>query len=204
MTQTPLKPALGLNLTPMQVPEAVPSLATRGGMAGLVAEEGGHHRPQESHLQQESRQQGTYLLLEPGHRSELVVHLTNSGDRPLQLSVQVEGDCPTAWYSLALEFSTIVPRQRAVMEVWFEVPANFFERPEPLLPPDHLQLDYTVQLRVTGHEVLPEEGLRGGQVQTVAQFSLAVRTPAFISTSFLPLSGDGFCRSFPQHFRASL
>lgn len=175
MTQTTLQPALGLNLTPMRVPEAVPVPATVGidghrtkGIVDVTSERVGEGA------------RSTDLLVRPGEPSELVVHLTNSGDRPLNVEILVEGDCPPQWYSLALESSQVQPRQRVALVAIFSVPLDFFEHQAPLHQGGRQRLDYRVHLRVPAYELGS-----GRQVQEFATVNLAIRPPS-LYLNFLP------------------
>ena len=157
----------------MRVPEAIPvpaAVGTAGHRAGAGIVD----------ITADRSRSGTDLLLRPGERSELVVHLTNSGDRPLDIDIRVEGDCPPHWYSLALESSQVLPRQRVTLAVFFSVPSNFFERQGRLPHGGRLRLDYRAHLRV-----FASERESGRQVQEFATVNLAVRPPS-LYLDFLP------------------
>ncbi|MEM8715157.1 MAG: phage tail protein [Cyanobacteria bacterium P01_A01_bin.3] len=179
MTQATLQPALGLNLTPMRVPEAVPVPASVQVPTAMGAD-GRRTGKGIVDVTSERIRSGTDLLVRPGEPSELVVHLTNSGDRPLEVEIHVEGDCPPQWYSLALESSQVQPRQRVALVVMFSVPSDFFEHQEPLPHGGRLRLDYRAHLRVFANELGS-----GRQVQEFATVNVAVRPPS-LYLDFLP------------------
>ena len=168
MTQAQLQRSLGLYLTPMQVPEAAPDLAAidpeRVGILEGSSERVG----------------GTTLLVRPGQRGELVINLSNSGDRPLQVFLQVEGDFPAAWYSLTLETAELDSRQGTTAVMFFDVPANFFERYDILPAAGPQRLDYRLHLRA-----IALEGTSGRQLQETAILTVSVRPPS-LYLNFVP------------------
>ncbi|MGK7911803.1 MAG: phage tail protein [Synechococcus sp.] len=184
MTQTTLQPALGLNLTPMRVPEAVPVPASVRGSTAMGADGrragGGIVDVTAKGTRGDREQCATDLLVRPGELSELVVHLTNSGDLPLDVDIQVEGDCPPQWYSLTLESSQVQPRQRVALVLFVSIPDDFFECQDHLPHGERLQLDYRAHVRV-----LATERDSGRQVQVAATARLAVRPPS-LYLDFLP------------------
>lgn len=123
MVQTRSSPAVSLLLTPMRIPEAVPS-------AGF------------SFVNQENIYEttGTSLLLHPGEPSELIVQIKNLTQRNLQLELVVEGDFPSEWCWVGTEGREILPGTQMDAVLYFQVPATFFENQEAITPDKQEQL----------------------------------------------------------------
>jgi hypothetical protein len=79
------RPAIRIQLTPMQIPEAVP-----GAGLAFAGPEG-------------MNQAGHSLLLHPGQPSEMIVQIQNLEQRPLQISLKVEGEFPSQWCQIGTD-----------------------------------------------------------------------------------------------------
>jgi phage tail-like protein len=122
MIQIRSTPAISLQLTPMRIPEALPS-------AGFAF------------ANQENINEivGTNLLLHPGEPSELIVQIKNLTQRNLQIDLMVEG-FPPEWYQVGTEGREIQPGTQMDAVVYFQVPATYFEKQEAITPDKQEQL----------------------------------------------------------------
>ncbi|MBD2343788.1 phage tail protein [Anabaena subtropica] len=127
MVQSRSTPAVKIDLTPMQIPEAVPE----AGLAAFTMAEGVNVT-------------GHSLLLHPGQPSEMVVQIKNLQQRPLRLNLRVEGDFPAEWYRIGTEGNEIAPGEQMQAVVYFQIPVTFFEDQQAIAPgkKDKLTLNY--------------------------------------------------------------
>ncbi|WP_251959486.1 hypothetical protein [Nostoc commune] len=116
MVQSRSSPAVSIQLTPMQIPEALPV----AGLAFANAEN--------------IDVAGRSLLLHPGHPSEMIVQVQNLEQRPLRVSLSVEGNFPTEWCQIGTEGSEIPPRGQMDAVLYFSIPDTFFEDQEAISP----------------------------------------------------------------------
>lgn len=163
MTQALSGKPLRLQLTPMQLPEAI----APAGLALYAANDA-------------IAELDLNLLLRPGEPSEMLVQIENTGNRLLQIGLQVEGNFPTQWCSIGMEGHDLVPRQRMDAVLRFQVPDNFFEDQQALHPDESLNLEYQGRLYVYSTEVETQQQ----QVET-AVFNLYVRSSS-LYLNFLP------------------
>jgi phage tail-like protein len=168
MTQSQSRQTIGLQLTPMQVPEALPD-ALEGGAAfwgDARGENVGRSSPN--------------LLIHPGEPGEMVVQIKNLGSHLLQIDLQVDGDFPSSWCRIGREGSEILPGQQMEAVLYFQVPSDFFENAQSIQSGESLRLNYggslTVQLRQPG---------AGWQQIEPARFNLYVRSHS-LYLDFLP------------------
>lgn len=169
MTQTlSAIPPLRLQLTPMQLPETIP---TEGRVRGLETLD---------------TPAGLHLLLHPGEPSEMVMQLQNLGARSLRLRVRVEGNFPAEWCQIGgMESQELSPGQQLDAVLYFQLPGDFFEQQQALQPGQSLQLDYTCRLLVY-YTVLEEAGGRSSEIAPLlSTFRLHVR-PHSLYLNFLP------------------
>lgn len=126
MVQSRSSPTINIELTPMQIPEAVPK-------AGL--------QPTEP---ESINSLSSGLLLNPGQASEMIVRIQNLESRPQQLNLQVEGDFPTQWCQIGTEGNEIPARGQMDAVVYFRIPKTFFEDQQAIIPTqqDKLKLDF--------------------------------------------------------------
>ncbi len=126
MVQSRSSPNIHIELTPMQIPEAVPR-------AGLQSQES-----------DAIDLLNTSLLLNPGKASEMIVRVQNLEERPQQLNLKLEGDFPRQWYQIGTEGNEIPPRGTMDAVFRFQIPKNFFENQQAIIPSqkDRLQLDF--------------------------------------------------------------
>lgn len=167
MTQSQSPPAISLQLTPMQMPEALPDyLGTQqAALAGIGAIAVAPSRS---------------LLLRPGEASEIVVQIHNLDKRSLQLRLQVEGDFPKDWCQVHTEGAEVRPSQQMEAVLRFQVPSHFFEAPDALGPQERLTLNYRGQLAVYA----VESNVSWRQI-AAATFSLYLRPPS-LYLNYLP------------------
>ena len=168
MVQSRSSPALRIQLTPMQIPEAVPlaglALAGPSGIATEVTS-------------------GPSLLLHPGEPSEMVVQVRNLEQRTLRLNLRVEGDFPAHWCQIGgTEGRELSPGAQMDAVLYFTVPATFFEDQQALSPAKQEQLVLNFRSCVSIHV---EPGTEQEQIQQ-AEFGLYLR-PYSAYMNFLPV-----------------
>ncbi len=168
MTQSQSRQTISLQLTPMQVPEALPA------ELGASSASWGDTRELTSIPASRS------LLLYPGEPSEIVVQIKNLGSRRLHLNLQLDGDFPSAWCRIGMEGSEILPGQQMEAVLYFQIAADFFENAQAI----HLGSALKVNYRGTLHAHLrqPETGW---QHLEPASFHLYVRAHS-LYLDFLP------------------
>ncbi|BAY81559.1 hypothetical protein NIES267_10360 [Calothrix parasitica NIES-267] len=166
MTQSQSNQLLSLQLTPMQIPEAVPQSVQSGSLAGMGTQvnSSGQHN----------------LLVHPGEPSEMIVQLKNLGSRPVELSLQVKGDFPQTWCQIGMEGSEVLPRQQMEAVLYFQIPSSFFESNAALNSGSSFKLNYVVNLYVSWLETDTAR-----QYREQATFNLYVR-PRSLYLNFLP------------------
>jgi phage tail-like protein len=166
MTQARDRQALRVQLTPMQIPEAVPNagLAISGSMAT------------------DASAQGPSLVLHPGEPSEMVVQVKNLGVQTQRIELRVEGAFPTQWYRVGMEGQELAPGQQMDAVLYFQIPATFFEEQEALRLADRLNIDY--QSRLCVYYASPAS--RGIEQVDFTEFSLHIR-PRSLYLDFLPV-----------------
>jgi phage tail-like protein len=163
MTQALSGRPLRLQITPMQIPEATaPSGLALDAIAPAMVE------------------LDLNLLLHPGEPSEMLVQLENTGNRLLQVGLQVEGNFPSRWCVIGMEGHDLAPRQRMDAVLRFQIPDNFFENHQALRPGQTLQLNYQGRLYVYSTEVDTQR-----QDVETAVFNLNIRPPS-LYLNFLP------------------
>jgi phage tail-like protein len=159
-------PVISLQLTPMRIPEAVPS-------AGF------------SFANQENIEEifGTNLLLHPGEPSELMVQIKNLTQRNLQIDLMVEGDFPPEWCRVGTEGREIQSGAQMDAVLYFQVPATYFENQEAITPEKQEQLRLNFRnCRVVAYT---NQGSEQEQIQE-ADFNLYIR-PYSAYMKFLPV-----------------
>lgn len=165
MLKTRSNPPVSIQITPMRVPEAVPSVdpALLPGGTGIES------------VAQKS------LLVYPGEPSEMIVQVKNLEQRTLQLSLKVEGNFPLEWCQVVTEDSEIAPGAQMEAVLYFFVPATFFEDQEAINAEtqDRLLLNYRCLI-----DVYIEEDTEQEQLQQ-EEFGLYIR-PYTAYMSFLP------------------
>lgn len=126
MVQSRSSPTINIELTPMQIPEAVP----RGGLKSTDS------------VGIDSLSSG--LLLNPGQASEMIVRIQNLEQRPQELNLKVEGNFPTQWCQIGTEGNEIPPGGQMDAVLRFQIPKNFFEDQQAIIPTqkDRLKLDF--------------------------------------------------------------
>jgi phage tail-like protein len=166
MTQARDRQALRIQLTPMQIPEAVPNagLAITGGMTT------------------DGSAQGPKLVLHPGEPSEMVVQVKNLGTQTQQIDLRVEGAFPPTWFRIGTEGHELAPGQQMDAVLYFQIPATFFEDQQALESADRLNIDYQSRLCVY-YSILTSRGIE--QVE-YTEFSLHIR-PHSLYLDFLPV-----------------
>lgn len=166
MVQSRYSPAISIQLTPMQIPEAVPGAGLAfAGPEGI--DETGHS-----------------LLLHPGQPSEMIVQIKNLEERPLRLSLKVEGEFPAQWCQIGgTEGSEIPPGGQMNAVLYFTVPATFFEDQQAILPgkKDKLTLNFRSLVLVN-----IDPGTEQEQIQQSETFNLYIR-PYSAYMEFLPV-----------------
>lgn len=165
MVQTRYDPPVSIQLTPMRIPEAMPSASPALSPDGIATES----------VAEKS------LLVNPGEPSEMVVQVKNLGQRSLELSLKVEGDFPAEWCQIGTEGREIAPGAEMDAVLYFSVPATFFEDQQALSPgkKDRLVLDFRCLLSIH-----IDPGTAREQIQQ-EEFGLYIR-PYSDYMSFLP------------------
>jgi phage tail-like protein len=165
MVQNLSSPAVRIQLTPMQIPEAVPG-------AGLT-----FARPERMDAAAQS------LLLHPGEPSEMIVQVQNLEPHPLRVSLKVEGNFPSEWCQIGTEGSEIQPRGQMDAVLHFTVPATFFEDQQAIVPGEQDRLNLNFRSLVV---INIESGTDRLQIQHSDYFDLYVR-PYSAYMEFLPV-----------------
>ena len=167
MTQARSTTDISLVLTPMQVPEAMPS-------GGELAQGLTGSRPREIRAPSLPS-----LVIYPGESSELVIQVQNQSRQTLQLQYQVQGDFPADWCQFRAEGSEVRPGQTLEAVLYFSLPADYLEQPYPAeqLP---LRLDYRGRLTV-----LSLNPSTGGRTLDHRDFQVYLR-PRSLYLDFLP------------------
>ncbi|BAY40188.1 phage tail protein [Nostoc sp. NIES-2111] len=165
MVQSRSSPAIRINLTPMQIPEAVPG-------AGLA-----FTKPKSMDATAQS------LVLHPGEPSEMVVQVQNLEQRPIRVSLKVEGNFPTEWCQIGTEGNEIPPRGQMDAVLYFTVPVSFFEDQQAIIPgqKDKLNLDFRSLVAIAIDSETDRE-----QIHHSEYFNLYVR-PYSAYMEFLPV-----------------
>ncbi len=166
MVQSRSSPSIRIQLTPMQIPEALPGagLAFSGPESMDVA--------------------GHSLLLHPGQPSEMIVQVQNLEERPIRLSLRVDGDFPVDWCQIGgLEGSEIPPREQIDAVLYFSVPPTFFEDQQAIAPgqQDKLKLNFRSRVVVNIDPDTDREEIQQGEA-----FNLYIR-PYSAYMEFLPV-----------------
>ncbi|AKG20485.1 phage tail protein [Calothrix sp. 336/3] len=161
---------ISLQLTPMQIPEAVPTASGQQPAANWV-----------KMASTDGTSLKRNLLLRPGEPSEMVVQVKNMGARPLGLNLQVQGDFPQEWCQVGMEGSQVLPGQQMEAVLYFQIAADFFERYTAVGKGERLKLDYDVRLSVHW-----QEANTGVQHIEEVKFHLNIR-PHSLYLNFLPM-----------------
>jgi len=88
------------------------------------------------------------VLLHPGERGAIALHLENRSDRPLRWSLQIKGDFPPEWCHWPEPDAPLVPGQKGESAIQFWVPADFFESPFAETHALPLKLNYQSEVLV--------------------------------------------------------
>jgi len=165
MVQSRSSPPIHIELTPMQIPEAVPR-------AGLKLTE-----------PESIDNLSSGLLLNPGQASEMIVCIKNLGENPLRLNLKVDGEFPTQWCQIGTEGNEIPPRGQMDAVLYFQVPKTFFEDQQAIIPgkKDRLKLDFRSFVTLHLHPDTDRE-----EVYHSKQFGLHIR-PWSKYLEFLPV-----------------
>jgi phage tail-like protein len=165
MVQNLSSPAVRIQLTPMQIPEAVPG----GGLTFA--------RPESMDVTAQS------LLLHPGEPSEMIVQVQNLESRSLRVSLKVEGNFPSEWCQIGTEGSEIPPRGQMEAVLYFSIPATFFEDQQAIVPGQQDKLNLNFRSLVV---INIDSGTEREQIQHSDYFDLYVR-PYSSYMEFLPV-----------------
>lgn len=163
MTQSRSTQAISLQLTPMQIPDALPEQSQL-----------------QSVLVDKDPATNLNLLLRPGEPSELVVQIRNLAANRLLIDLRVEGNFPLEWCRIGTEGNEILARQQMEAVLYFQIPDQFFEDRAALKPGEMLAIDYVGQLSV---QTVDSE--TGRQSLESATFQLYVR-PRSLYLNYLP------------------
>jgi phage tail-like protein len=158
-------PAVRVQLTPMQIPEALP-------VAGLAFNGA-----------ESMNEAARSLLLHPGNPSEMIVQVQNLEQRPLHVSLSVDGDFPAEWCQIGTEGSEIPVRGQMDAVLYFRVPATFFEDQEAIAPEKKDKLTLNFRSLVT---IRIDSGTDQEQIHTSEYFDLYIR-PYMDYMEFLPI-----------------
>lgn len=165
MVQSRSSPAVKIDLTPMQIPEALPgvALAFTGAERLDVAEHS--------------------LVLHPGQPSEMIVLVKNLTVHPLRLEFQAEGSFPSQWCRIGTEGNEIAPGEQMQAVLDFQVPATFFEDQQAIARGKKDKLDLNFRCFVSLHI---NSGTDTEQIARSDEFIIYVR-PWSNYMEFLPL-----------------
>lgn len=165
MVQSRSSPAVKIDLTPMQIPEALPGVA--------LAFTGAERLDKAEHS----------LVLHPGQPSEMIVLVKNLTAHPIRLEFQAEGSFPSQWCRIGKEGNEIAPSGQMQAVLYFQVPATFFEDQQAIAPYKKDKLDLNFRCFVTLHL---DQGTDTEQIARSDEFSIYVR-PWSNYMEFLPL-----------------
>jgi phage tail-like protein len=168
MTQARSTYPFSLNLTPMQVPEAMPT-------SEMALALGGDQGSQATGIMPS----GVNLVLHPGEASELIVQIRSQRNSSLQIQLQVEGDFPLEWCQVRTEGTELLPGQQMEGVLHFAIASDFLEQ-EGITDQLPRQLDYQGKLIVTSLNPLT-----GANYSETCRFQLFVR-PHSLYLDFLP------------------
>jgi phage tail-like protein len=133
MTQTRLNSTLIVELTPMQPPEAEPSIEPAPMAPELKGPEGGVFGALGQQLETatlfQARNANKNLVVYPGEPSEMVVQIHNRGQQTVQIELDVKGDYPRDWCRIRTEGQEIGPGKSIDALLYFQVPQSLFEAP---------------------------------------------------------------------------
>jgi len=166
MIQARFTSPVSIQLTPMRIPEAIPSGKTALPIPGGIATQAIAEKA---------------LLLHPEEPSEMIVQVKNLTQRTLQVTVQVEGNFPPSWCQIGTEGREIAPGAQMDAVLYFSVPTTFFEDQQALSPEtkDRLVLNYHSLV-----SIYIDSGSDQEQIQQ-EEFNLYVR-PSSTYMNFLP------------------
>lgn len=164
MVQSRFSPTVEIDLTPMQIPEALPgtALAFIGSEIDVV---------------------GHSLVLHPGQSSEMIVQIRNLSTHPINLELQVEGNFPFEWCSIGTEGNQLAPREEMQAVLRFQIPESFFEDRQAIAPNKNEKLEINFRCFVILHI---NRGTDREQIERSDEFNLYVR-PWSNYMEFLPL-----------------
>lgn len=195
MSQAQSSQSVSIRLTPMQVLDAVPTSSQPGvtttWMGDSLATSGNTE---------------CQLRISPGEPSELIVQIKNQRDRTLHLDIQMTGDFPSHWCRIGgLEGNAVAPGQQMEAVLYFEVPADFFERHDALSPSKALKIDYRCDLML--YSIQPSNGQRA--LLDTAPFNLYIRAyslyPRFLPTIYRQVDLIGrLLKIFEQTFEPTV
>lgn len=155
-----------IDLIPMQIPEALPGVAMAFTGAESLDVTHGHS-----------------LLLHPGQPSEMIVQVKNLTANPLRLIFKVEGNFPPSWCRVGTEGSEIAPGEQMQAVLYFQIPVDFFEHQQAILPGrvDKLNLNFRSNVHLYINPGTDQE-----KIETSDYFSICIR-PWSTYMEFLPL-----------------
>ncbi|MDZ8026138.1 MAG: phage tail protein [Nostoc sp. DedQUE11] len=165
MAQSRSSPAVRIQLTPMQIPEALPV----GGLTFASTEN--------------MDAASCSLLLHPGHPSEMIVHVENFKSRPLQVNLSVEGNFPSEWCQIITDGNEIAPNKKMDVSLYFSIPDTFFEDQEAINSGKKDKLTLNFRSLVTVHI---DQGTDNEEIHRSEYFDLYIR-PYTAYMEFLPI-----------------
>ncbi|MBD2189409.1 phage tail protein [Pseudanabaena mucicola] len=189
MTQKSKLQALSIRLISMKSPEANEETLASADSFSNAKEQYSQHSPE-----LRSQPINCKLLINPDEPSEIVVKLKNSSNRSLLTNLQVEGDFPSEWLRIGMEGHELPPHSEMEAVLYFQVPKDFFERPEAIVQGQPLKINYQGQLQIYGGYInssaadAPENGLVPSpklDLFDIETFHLYVR-PQSLYLDFLP------------------
>jgi phage tail-like protein len=134
--------ALSVHLISMKTPDATEeSLAS----ADLNIQQQG-----ESKLNEVRSPKPCKLLIHPNEPSEIVVKLKNSSNRSLLTDLRVEGNFPEGWCQIGMEGNELPSHAEMEAVLYFQIPADFFEKQDAIAPTQTLTINYHGILQVYG------------------------------------------------------
>ncbi len=119
---------------------------------------------------------GEILIVSPGERSQMTLHLYNPLEETLEIELEVMGDFPGEWCHWNLEGRELRFRETMLLGIYFDVPENWLES-QPLAA---IKLNY--QATVNIYLQRPNQGIR--ELQKLS-FNFCLR-PHSLYLDFLP------------------
>lgn len=160
---------LNLEITPMQVADTLTQPVGR--WQGVAVEQGPTAQTTDCNL-----------VLHPGEPSEILIKLDNSGQTPLHLQTNIDGNFPSQWCQLQSDNNEddedLLPGATRQVVLHFYIPQNILEEDDNHGAPPRLDFSGRLMISYRGENDMSPS-------QVVASFNLYLR-PRSLYLNFLP------------------